>query len=421
MKITLFGIAWFILLAYAFFKKQPFWIITTCFMSMLFQSASVVILNESGVGPQIFSSFALVIWCIKPHKIPNLQLKAVTLSKSNMKIILFTLIFLFVVFLSYKANQTRYTDLNFILYFLQLVIYATCSISLLRIKCVMTLDNFYALIYKIIWFVAIVGIIQFLTTTGIFPRHNAILEQFLYTEDTDSAYYWYDFYPRVFATFMEPSYCAPFLVGGFYFLISKDKLTKKEITLAVLLVLEILLTFSSTAYVTMFIVGLLFLFFSKNRKILKYIIPLAAIVLFILLISGQLIPLLNTVIFNKLNSGSGYTREVWNKRAKATFENSEWIGGGYKTVRGSQFLWSILGQTGIIGLLSWVLFWINPISILRKIDKKIYHPMFFFFISVIVAMLIAIPDIDYIVFWLSIYFLMLCVNVSKNNTSSERS
>ena len=65
---------------------------------------------------------------------------------------------------------------------------------------------------------------------------------------------------------------------------------------------------------------------------------------------------LDTVIFSKSGTASYRQRERFNTRAWNAFISSILLGVGYKQVRGSSIILSILGQTGILGLISYTLF-----------------------------------------------------------------
>lgn len=417
MKITIFGIVCFILVVIAFIKNNANIMLILLVMGMNLQSASVFVLNGQGVGFQIVISTVFIIWAFFQSNVflhGKLVIeKGISMLKISIVAAILFGVYCMITTVNQKVVENNYTRY---LYLAQLLIYIVCYWCCGSVSRKFYFENVDRIIVRVIVVIAIIGFIQVLTTVNILPR-NIILETFIYTKDTPSAYYLANFYPRIFSVFMEPSYCAAFLVGGFYYLISRDKLNRYCVSLAIILIIEILLTFSSTAYGAFFVTGLIYLVMSKNKKALKWLIPLAIMMGMVLLATGALQEALSDVIFNKAQTASAYTREGWDKKAMAVFHDNPWFGVGYKGVRGSHLYTSILGQLGIVGMTLYVLM-ILPL-IIAGLKSKRTTSATLFLIGSIISQLIALPDLDFCVFWEGMYIMALMLGMAKGESGYE--
>ncbi len=427
MSITLFGLVWLIIIAIAFFFGKTKNMIALTFLSMVFQASSVIVISETGVGPQLITSSLMIVWSFTRYRsFANVNYKTQQ-TKFERASRMCVLLLILAIIVSYLKNSKLYTINSSVywLLFIQLLIYVGCFLCCFNVGKSVSATDIRKIIIGTITFVSIVGLVQFLLTVNILPK-NSFIELLLYTKDTDSAYYWYDYYPRVFSTFMEPSYCGAFLVGGFYYIISINKNNNYEKILSVVVLSEIILTRSSTAYGSFVICGAIYLVICKNKKALRYLIPLGIIAVITLLITGQLKVLLDEVIFNKMQTGSGHTRNEWDKNALNSFYSSFLFGTGYKNVRGSQFLLSLLGQLGFIGCIIWFLTWLPMIIFsLKKRNNLNLVASGLFLVGVVVAMFIAIPDIDFCVFWGAMYMFAIVISSTvrfkyKENTVNKK-
>lgn len=424
MRITVFGVLWCIILIYIFIHNNPKYTIGITLFSMVFQVSSVVFIGDSGIGPQIFTSAAMIVWDqIHLWGKGKLVIKRRKRSIEEKISFLAILLFIGVILFSHHVNKYDYNmpAITYMMYFIQLVIFFLCYLSCCHAAENLSEKELQTIIVSLIIFVLVVGGIQILTTTNILPK-NICLEMFIYNTKNSAIAYFSKYYFRFFSTFMEPSYCAGFLVGAFYYLITVKPLSRGRIWLSVAVLLAIILTFSSTAYGTFAIVGVAYLLFSKNKRALKILIPLGVAMLLFLAVSGKLMEILNDVIFKKMETGSGMTRVGWDKFALKQFQLSPWVGIGYKNTRGSAFIYSLLAQLGVFGAIAW--FGINiPLlvySIKKRTKKKMNYE--FFHIAVIIAMMIAIPDIDFVGFWISMYICAAAMNVKNTvKVTSEES
>lgn len=417
MSITIYGLVCLTLVAIAFYKNNANMMLALLLLGMNFQSASVFLLNGQGVGFQLVISAIFMLWIFFYSNIFQKGKLIIVRSNPKQKLSIVAALFLgiYCVMVTQKMS-INYDNSSIVLYLMQFLIYIACYVSMWSVHKKYNYIDIEKIMTMVITVICVIGIIQLVTTVNIFPR-NVILETFIYTKDTGSAYYTESYYPRLFSVFMEPSYCAAFLVGSFYYLISKEKLDIYCTRLVIILVVEILLTFSSTAYGAFFVTGLIYLVVSKNKKALKWLLPLAIVMGMFLLVTGALQQILNDVIFSKGTSGSGVTRAGWDRRAMAAFQNNPWFGAGYKGVRGSHLYTSILGQLGIVGTTLYV-FMILPL-IIAGLKSKRTTSATLFLIGSIISQLIALPDLDFCVFWEGMYIMALMLGMAKGESGYE--
>ena len=415
MNITIFGIFFIITLLCIFISNNAKMTLGILVFSMCVQSAAVVMIGGAAVGPQLFASTMLFVWVLLNSK-SVLSGKIVIKTKERywrLSTVSIWLFFGYIAFTTYQSDSTE-IDNNRNLYVIQLLIYIICYLSVPYVTKRLDKKDVDKIIEGVIIIVAVIGIIQFLTTSDILPR-NFLLETFVYNNSEENlAYNLY--YPRVFSVFLEPSYCAPFLVGGFFYLISRETWNRKSLVLAIILVVEIILTFSATAYGATLITGIVYILVSKNKKSLKFLIPLAVPMLLLLFITGTMQNILSNVIFNKMGTSSAYTRNGWDMQAWDMFLKNPLFGMGYKMVRGSQLYISILGQLGIVGTILYILS-VLPI-LLAGLRRSVATPVSMFLIGSIAAQMIAIPDLDFCVFWLSMYLVRMMLAYGNNRRES---
>ncbi len=422
MQITVFGFIWIFVIVFAFFRNNPKYMVAVTLLAMIFQSASVLLMGKNGIGPQVITSGAMIIYTLifALRTGSFLRIKKYFFEKKISTIAV--LVFLIIILVSHKINLEKYTieSKQFYLLVGMLTIYILCYISCWVISGSIKENELETIIIRIITFVTIIGIFQFLTTSNILPK-NVLWKTLIYTPDTDSAYYWADYFPRLFSTLQEPSYCGAFLVGAFYYVISR-KINTRRICLAVFIAIDIILTFSSTAYGAFAIVGVIYFLSSKNKKAIKYLAPLGIFVVMILFIfySDQIQRILNSVIFEKSKSGSYDVRAGLDDNAVKQFLSAPKIGVGYKNVRASQFIYSLLGQVGILGAISWGGIFLPLISIGLSQRKKYTVSELLFLISTFISMCIAIPDIDFCIFWQGMYIFALAYGGFYQNNRRQK-
>lgn len=394
--MTFFGIIWLTVLLFYIIKVDIKKMAVVTLISMVLQSSNVIAVGTVFIGPQMFSCAALIIlFCIRNKKLIIQKPKICTVA-----------MFMFIIFVGISMFFNRVLILN-VLKYIQLVVYAVTVLIFKNLAKEFNDIEIYDCLKNITWFVLIMGIIQFLTTSDIMPGRQ-LMKILIYNDNSESCYYNYYGYYRVMSTFLEPSYCGCFLVGIFYYFLSCWKNSKKDLKLLVFIAIEIFGTLSSTAYGSLIIVGFIFLLFSSNKKVKRIILPIGIILSIFLYIVAY--DILNQVIFSKTTSGSFITRYYWNLQAQKMFESSRYIGVGYKSVRASSMYYSLLAQVGIIGFVIYIFY--NLLAIATMIQKKNrkrfgYIGVRFSLLAVIVGQFIACPDFEFCVYWMFLYVLAL--------------
>lgn len=401
--MTIFGIIWIIILIFIFFqfdlKKMAF---LTMF-SMVLQCSNAIVIDKLMVGPHVITNIVfLMLYLFKKR---NLKID------KPQKIRISILCIFLAIIISSIFNNTL--DDN-ILKIVQISTYMLNFLLMYKMRLEFNNQEIYKFIKHLSIFVLIIGFIQIMSSSNLIPRFTIINELF-FNDRSYNVYYWHDNYFRFTSVFMEPSYCSCFLVGAlFYFLSIWDNKTKKNYFLIGTLVIAILLTKSSSGYAAFGIGTILFLIFSKNKQIKKILLPLSIIGCIILLIFFR--DTLNEVIFSKANSGSANTRYYWNKSALNAFNTSKIIGIGYKNVRGSSIVCSLLGELGIFGLLSYA--FLNAQLIIPIFNKKYqknlqFAGIRFGILAIIIIQIIAVPDLDLCIYWLFLDILAIHKNIPQ--------
>ena len=221
---------------------------------------------------------------------------------------------------------------------------------------------------------------------------------------------------------LQPSYFAAFIVGAFYFLLSYKRKWKSNYFLMLVVVMEILLTQSSTAYGAFIIIGMIFVAFTDELSLKQKatVIGIGLIGLIILYVGFYSV--LDTVIFSKSGTASYRQRERFNTKAWNAFISSILLGVGYKQVRGSSIILSILGQTGILGLISYTLF---NLSFVRRnrytVDNnpQLYSAVKLSLLSAVATQIIACPDLDLCSYW--VWAIIVSAAIKATNSTVDRS
>ena len=121
--------------------------------------------------------------------------------------------------------------------------------------------------------------------------------------------------------------------------------------------------------------------------------------------------LLSDVLFNKMESSSGVSRYFNNLRAFEAFEGSPIYGIGINNERASSFAIGLLAETGLIGtflyLMSIIVFFYPFYTIKTGKNSLVGIATRFYLLSVLVGMLVAVPDIVLSTFWLGVYFICI--------------
>lgn len=387
--MTLFGVVWILFLLYCLSKKRMYYMFYALVLSMILQCDNVFQIGSIGIGPQITTSIFFIIY----YLITN-QFFFPIQRKNGLMLIGLGLLLLPILISLNSQNFIR---------ILMLIFYIICSMVVVGVAKNITYDDLYDILYRITTIVLIIGFLQIPMTMGVIPK-SWLLKTFIYNDVSSAQFYIFNSinYVRFFSTFQEPSYCAPFLIAMFFFFLESGKKTRVNNRICILLFLAIVFTFSSTAYGCFAILMLLWLFWSDNKKLKKYAAPLLLVAILFFLTVGHSI--IDNVLINKMESGSGVTRSNWNKAALEAFYKNMLFGTGYKTARASSLFYCLLGELGVLGLIGYLLF---NIGLIVKKGQRLVRQESLMLLSGIVSMMIACPDLDLCSYWLIVYIVKL--------------
>lgn len=396
MEITLFGFVWICVLLYALSKpkKLPFILL----VSMSLQCVDCLRIAEIGIGPHIITCCMYLVTSFKTK---------ISVVKKNW-FFLFGLTLFATIMLSLRVNGL----LQYASFFkaIQFLIYLLTANSLLKSN---NLDKneTKSILDALMFFLLGMGVVQVLMTLNIIPKFW-LFEQLFYNNTDNVAFYNKNYY-RICSTFMEPSYYAPFLCAMFFLYYKGNN--KKDRLISGAILLEIVLTFSTTAYVAMVISFIIYLisdmYATKAIKVKDVVFIGCGVLGIVALMVGT--DILEEVVFKKMSSISATVRNQWNNRAIESFYSSPLIGVGYKQSRASSIINCLLGELGIIGLITYFLMLVGLIRrIQRESGRFVYIVMI---VCVSICQVIAIPDIDLSSVWLVIYVACLLTTSDKNS------
>ena len=367
---------------------------------MILQSTNVLIVGGIGIGPHIITS---CVFIVKSFLFPINEKSEISISFKWLFAV-YTIFLLYILFNGLFINHfSSWTGA------IMIAIYLFSAYRLLNVGHMIDKKYIEKNIDFLVVFTLIIGAIVCLQQVGLFPNIGLLKVIFFNDEISGTVAYNTITTHRFYATFMEPSYCACFLVGCIAYYLCTGKTTTKYIALIVFLSLALVLTMSSTGYGCFALVLFLFLISRTNKKTIKIILPagIFAVLLFLVLFPN----LLNDVIFSKLTTASGQTRQNWNLFALESFYSSPVFGIGFSNQRASSLFYTLIAELGIIGVIIYFIFLAIIVATILLVNYKKQKKQFLFFVfAVIVGQIIACPDYNFCVFWLSIYLLALGEN-----------
>lgn len=403
--ITVFGVIWSIIIIYCFKKVNINYMFFFTLFFMTFQCSNVIMLNaDKGVGPQVLTSICFIVKFFMSSKWKISRFKC---DKSMLASIALVAVML-VIMVSGVINRNL-SDIAIVI--VQLAIYFFTFFLMKRAARDIDNRQIYRYVRSIIIFVVAIGLLQWFITM-FFPAGRTLMKILFYNDNSTDVYFNYtdQFHNRrIYSTFMEPSYMSAFAVSSFFYLICFWNRIKENILLLCLLAFIVIISFSSTAYGALAVTGVLFIFSTKEMnnkwKLLIFAAAVFVMVFFFVFFYG----VLEEVIFQKATTGSAITRARWNKEAYEAFLSSPIIGMGYKSIRGSSIVYSLMGQIGILGLLSFFAFnifsfWRVFFRLKNQYSEGFYGSMYAVIASLI-CMIIACPDLDLCSYWCWLYIL----------------
>ena len=369
-------------------------------LSLILQSTNVIYLNGIGVGPGLFCCvfFWIKTLMAKPYILNGYLLNYRSKKDNYINLILILLSSIIISSVLTVLNNFSLSIFNIFIYFLTFF-------QIIKVKELLDKRKILKYFEWICYFAVIMGFLQFFMTTGIIYKSNFIREIF-FNDPSENVYFNKDYYNRICSTFMEPSYYSTLLIPMYIYFYKKNNGFKTSIFL-ILVIFQVVFTKSSTAYLAIVVSTILLLLFNINKKSF-YLIFICGVLglIFIVLFMPNL---LNEVIFSKLSSGSATTRYWWDNSAIEQFLNNVLFGSGYKNVRGSSIITSIMGQLGVYGLIAYCLMILYFIvfAIQNKKRNKFLTSFAIQLLSIFVCQIIACPDLDLSSFWLFIFLFLV--------------
>lgn len=409
-------------------------------ISTVFQAASVITVGGNSISPLLYSCAALVFkQCLD-------WLVAGKITKYKIKWFKYYVAFLIAIVLITLFSPTLFGDVPVIVstrpitYSPLYVVARNNSLSNIITLIAYGLALYIISIHKkeienrevFRWFrflltiVLIVGFAQFVC------KKMGVLYEFwksLIYSKTDTVSieaFYFNVEPRFIATFMEASYCGGFIAPALIAIFVAFGMRTKTFPVIIALIAAVLLNQSSTGLV---IVGLSFLVYylvsrNVNTKILFPIVGAVGVGALVIFGYGNT---LSERILTKGSTSSGIQRSAMNASCISTLWNTHLLGAGLNNIRGSSFIFSILGQVGVVGLGLFIAF---LISLMREQKpNRIFNPSedddicyrkfsIIFLLCVLLGMCLSEPDLFLSTFWLAMMMVAL-TNKSKESFYSN--
>lgn len=178
-------------------------------------------------------------------------------------------------------------------------------------------------------------------------------------------------FARIIGGFAEPSAFGSFssTLLGYFALHTFISKSWNSGFLALALGLCVVVSFSSTAYFGSFVVVMFLLFAILRTTFFGQGIPSGFVYIgWLLCVTGLVLLMLNTerveqvldsLIFNKASSASGYERGLWARYGFKTFIDTYGLGAGVGSIRSNGWIAVYLGSMGIPGFLCACAFWLQ--------------------------------------------------------------
>lgn len=433
MQFTLFGILWIFVMVVVFAMDTKT-VIKVVFFSGILGAETVCwtggFMGESVVTPLMLSCFVYLFRFFLTH-MNNLRIRVPSFVRVLFLFLLVGLgisLFSSVAFRGVGYSRAEFIDtvnyydgtVNYWSMF-PLLIYALtglCMYNDVRLN-EAEIDR---LLRGCLWFVAAVGIWQYLTVLRLIPR-IPLVERLIYSSaESETAMNNIAFYDyirhntgsmliRFYSCFQEPSYCAGFLSMVFFYYISKKGMTQRDKSALAACLLMIVLTFSATAYATVAFAAILVLVSTSKKKFLKRIVQRGVVLLLVAVVVITVADLWDTfeiAIINKMESGSARTRGRWNQNCIDAFIATYGVGLGMYVMRGSSLFYTLISTVGALGSVSYAAF-VRSVLVYPK-RAGYDRTLSFMFLVVTVSQLVAIGILSYPVMWI-MYFL-LCTGYS---------
>jgi len=462
MELTVWGLI-FIPLSFILLLISPKSLISLLIFSLSLQRTTVINLPFSGYGLQLYRFLTILVTIYVVIKIlyNGGRIKIQDVYLKRLFIILFAFLS-YVIFISilgpiifngypvfppllgidysaiYGLSPLEFSSLNiamplYILFYSAVFLYLlTLHLEEKDIKLILAtwkitiFLTIFLLIFQLIF--SFLGNENILAYVNNAPQSDHSLDTFSY-----SGYV----FARLQGTFYEPSMASPFLVGIFMYEFASGRKTIANILGLVIIASLLLLTTSATAYMSILIMLFVYLFLNfpvrlkghqlfLQKSTLKILAStlFSIIVTFLIIVSilrlDTIIYIISTFILEKPKTGSFYSRTTADIHSLKLFLNTYLMGVGIGSHRGSSLITNLLGTTGIVGTVLFLLFIVKFIKYSYDILKKTnYFSCFYLVLSAVISMSIAIPDLTLPTFWQFLYITIIVLQMVKYDENKK--
>lgn len=261
-----------------------------------------------------------------------------------------------------------------------------------------------------IFLVVVIGFWEFsskVTDLNFFPK------EFFITSSNSRSEFTMNGLNRLNSTFLEPSFAGAFLAASFWAIFSISK-TKLSYLFTLSIFVALVLNLSGTGIVSFILGGVIYFLANDLKKAIG--ISLIAISVIGILYFTPYFDIIYTLLTEKGDSHSGNVRFGAMYYSLDVFIQSYGLGVGLGSHRGAGFLTTLLASIGIIGLFFFSRFLIIIIESYVRFSKhnRSLNAVVYFAITLLIAQILAIPDLSYTPFWMWI-FMAFTLDVYNEN------
>ena len=429
ISINALGIIWFILVLYSFSRKIDYTIMLTV-VSIIFQVSLFVAIGNVRISIFEMSAFLLIF------RYFILAKGKLVFSKTLKNFLIVALLFFIISIIDgmlfegyeiklyaeymglYRIGTEKLSiDYSLIIalfrFTLYGIVYEVISCHVKRNNVCVNDRNMLNTLRLAIYIVCIVGLIQILTSNG-YLNLNSFMTV-IHDERMGAASAYYANYTRLFSTFAEPSYCAPWLNAALWAMVyCRENINKLEKRiLIVILSIEFILSASATGYLAMIVMFLYYVYTNRSKKSFLVVVFLvfSAIIWMTITPMGKEILL---YINDKATSTSGLSRFAYIQDCYCVFAETHFMGLGYMQIKCMTLLSGLFAQVGLIGT---IVFCRMIVYLIRnnKRNTNAQRVSYVFFITMLIGSEISCSGLAYLAtFWFAFLLLsMTNYHVSK--------
>ncbi|MDP9954610.1 hypothetical protein J2X97_000247 [Epilithonimonas hungarica] len=368
--MTLFGIIWIFIMIFLLFKPTQY-LVSALIFSSIFQATSVINISGRGIQPFFITELFFILKFLFAQK----NFKSIRIDRTSRGLFLFLLVcivsagFYPEIFrgievypgnlgidenVEFGGAHLSYSSSNMIQSIFLAVHVITFYMIYLKADVIDTQFIWKSIIITVCTFIFL-GFLQYLhllNPSVPYPSSFIFNNEVFENKDSFSVDGQLGI-TRMAATFTEPSIAGAFIAASFWAFFPQKGLKFRCITL--LLFICLIFNLSSTGMVT-FLAGAIVYTFIFKRKILIWVALSICIVYYVIISVPSLNFILNGILLDKLNTGSGINRSSADLFSWNLFLDTYGLGVGLGSHRTSSFLFNTLSNIGFLGSLLWVIF-----------------------------------------------------------------